>query len=849
MLRVNPASVSDQDDPKRGSKPVVYLALMAACSFLCAGCNTLPQSSAASSQAATQPTQRISIQTTLPGAAVGSRYHEVLSVSGGLPPYRFAVSQGELPPGLVLSPQTGSISGSPTQAGSFAFTVLVTGEPSGARDSGASGARESGSFGTRTYTVTIGPCVNCVTVHISPAEPSVAPGGKMQFSAMVSNSSNTAVTWSASGGVITNTGLFTVPNRTAGTVFQIVATSRADSSVQGTTTLAIASPSSGGSGSGSTPPTGADNRYCNAGDIPNFGATDGPAATPTACFQTAQDSTPSPGSVTQVFPSSNLQTAIDNATCGETLVLQAGRTYPGFSLPAKNCDAGHYITIRSSALTSGLPAEGVRATPCNAGVPSLPGRPALNCASTSNVMARIAGVAKASHIISTAAGANYYRLVGLEIADTGANGAMAGYYDLIMLASVDHIIFDRCWIHGSPLGEDVKGVEFSSSSYIAVIDSYISDIHSKVSGYGADSSAIGSVTGTGPVKIVDNFLEASGATILWGGGASSLNVTDVELRRNHVFKPFTWWERSPTYLGTLFAVKNLFENKTGVRELVEGNIFENNWAQSQKGTAILFYPKNQTGKCPECTVHDVIFRYNIVRHAVNGIGMATTYATTCEGQAGNGTGSCQYLSGPLYNLSIHDNLLEDISQPTYWPGDCCSDGFLFAITTGQPTNWPHDIAIEHNTGFPVGSGIANVTIQGAPQVIANFSFNNNLMTSGNGGFHAVLPGNAQPGCNAFKEGSGMIGALNGCMGNTWAAVGNVFANTSSPNSSKFPGAPLPASNFEAPSLDSVGFVNFNNGNRGDYQLLTSSPYRNTASDGKDPGADVNALKTAVAGIE
>ena len=205
--------------------------------------------------------------------------------------------------------------------------------------------------------------------------------------------------------------------------------------------------------------------------------------------------------------------------------------------------------------------------------------------------------------------------MGLEIADTGANGATGGYYDLIMLTDADHIIFDRCWIHGSPIGEDVKGVEFSSSSYIGVIDSYISDIHSKVLGYGADSAAIGSVTGTGPVKIVDNFLEASGENVLWGGGASATNVTDVELRRNHMFKPFTWWRLSPTYLGTLFVVKNLFENKTGVRELVEGNIFENNWAQSQKGTAILFYPRNQTGKCPECTVHDVIFRYNIVRHA------------------------------------------------------------------------------------------------------------------------------------------------------------------------------------------------------------------------------------------
>ena len=81
---------------------------------------------------------------------------------------------------------------------------------------------------------------------------------------------------------------------------------------------------------------------------------------------------------------------------------------------------------------------------------------------------------------------------------------MSGYYDLVFLQNADHVILDRCWIHGSALGEDVKGVEFEGSSYIAVIDSYVSDIHSKSSGWGADSSAIGSVTGTGPVKIVNN---------------------------------------------------------------------------------------------------------------------------------------------------------------------------------------------------------------------------------------------------------------------------------------------------------------------------------------------------------
>ena len=108
--------------------------------------------------------------------------------------------------------------------------------------------------------------------------------------------------------------------------------------------------------------------------------------------------------------------------------------------------------------------------------------------------------------------------MGLEIADTGANGPSGGFWNLVLLKNADHIIFDRCWIHGSPAGEDIKGIVFEASSYIAIVDSFISDIHSKTSANGADSSAIGSVTGIGPVKIVNNFIEAAGENVLWGGG-------------------------------------------------------------------------------------------------------------------------------------------------------------------------------------------------------------------------------------------------------------------------------------------------------------------------------------------
>ena len=320
-----------------------------------------------------------------------------------------------------------------------------------------------------------------IGVAISPSSATIVAAATYQFTATLTGTNNTAVTWSAAAGTISSTGRFTAPSVTANTNVLVTATSVVDPAANARANVTVTPASS--LPPPPPPPTGADNRYCDPGNIPNFGSDDAPAVMPTACYHTATTSTPSAGAVIQVAPGSSVSTALNSANCGDTLVLQSGQTYSGFNLPAKNCDAGHYITIRTSGYAS-LPAEGTRVTPCSAGVSSLPGRPAINCPSSRNVMALIAGVAGQSKIIGNTPGANYYRLIGLEVADTGANGAAGGYYDAILLNTSDHIVIDRCWIHGTPTGEDIKGVDFENSSYIAVIDSYISDIHSKISGYG-----------------------------------------------------------------------------------------------------------------------------------------------------------------------------------------------------------------------------------------------------------------------------------------------------------------------------------------------------------------------------
>ncbi len=229
MLRVNATLTFERGDSKQSHKLVAALSLMA-CSLFWTGCTGFSQSSVPSSQTPAQP---VSMQTVLPGASVGSSYHGVLSVGGGRPPYSFDVSRGDLPPGLVLNSLTGSISGIPTRPGNFPFTITVTSYPVGVL-----GADENSTVsGERAYTMAVAPSINSVAVQISPADPSIAAGGKIQFTAAVSNTSNTAVTWSASAGTISSSGLFTAP--ASGSTNSITVTaSSAGASANATVTVA-----------------------------------------------------------------------------------------------------------------------------------------------------------------------------------------------------------------------------------------------------------------------------------------------------------------------------------------------------------------------------------------------------------------------------------------------------------------------------------------------------------------------------------------------------------------------------------------------------------------------------------
>jgi hypothetical protein len=106
---------------------------------------------------------------------VGQGYSSQLQNSGGVAPITYALSGGALPPGLTLGP-TGLISGIPTAAGGYSFTVAVTDSCSG----GAQSVQKS-------FNMTISPA-SCAALNVITASPLANGMVGQAYSALIKGS-------------------------------------------------------------------------------------------------------------------------------------------------------------------------------------------------------------------------------------------------------------------------------------------------------------------------------------------------------------------------------------------------------------------------------------------------------------------------------------------------------------------------------------------------------------------------------------------------------------------------------------------------------------------------------------
>jgi len=87
-----------------------------------------------------------------------------------------------------------------------------------------------------------GTCGPSVPVSISPTAATVASGGTQQFTATVTGSTNTAVTWTATAGSVSSSGLFTAPIVGANTTVTVTATSQANPAQSASATVTVTAP-------------------------------------------------------------------------------------------------------------------------------------------------------------------------------------------------------------------------------------------------------------------------------------------------------------------------------------------------------------------------------------------------------------------------------------------------------------------------------------------------------------------------------------------------------------------------------------------------------------------------------
>jgi len=346
------------------------------------------------------------------------------------------------------------------------------------------------------------------------------------------------------------------------------------------------------------------------------------------------------------------------------------------------------------------------------------------------------------------------------------------------------------YIHGQSTGNNRRCVGLNGASS-ALIDSYVSDCHEA----GADAQAVGGWSGPGPFKIVNNYLEASGENVMFGGSDPLINgliPSDIEIRRNHITKPVSW-------KGGPWLVKNLFEIKNAQRVLVEGNLFENNWQDGQGGSAIVMKSVNQGGTCPWCVAKDITFRFNLIKNT--GAGFALT---------GHDIGATMIMT----RVTITDNVLSGIDVAPTFNGD--GRGFLI-------NNDPIDLVIAHNTVIdPTNMAITF----GGPttEPPTRLTFRDNIVGGGQYGVKG--------------PGLGTAAALSAFMptGGFWANVLTLApGNTSG----------YPAGTYFPSSVSAVGFVSPSSL---DYHLTSSSAYRNKGTDLLHPGADVDAVNSYTAGV-
>lgn len=589
------------------------------------------------------------------------------------------------------------------------------------------------------------------SLSLMPSSVDLPTSGAQQFTIHASWSDGidrvASVSFSVDGGSINTTGLYTAPS-SPGTYRVVV--SHTGGSLKDTTVVVVSAPVTGNG--------------------PTYIAPNLPAAFVNTSYPALT------GVSRRVNAGGNLQAALDAAQPGDEVVLANGATFTGnYTLPVKSGNG--WIVVRADNVPVGA---GQRMQPASA--TNLPKIVAPNV----------------EPAIATAPGAKRWRLVGLEVMPSSSPNI---HYGLVRLGlgnettlaqQPSEIVLDRMYVHGLPNDQLQRCVTFNGS-FLAVIDSWLSDCHGK----GFDSQGIVGWNGPGPFLIENNHIEGAGQNIMFGGAdpkIANLTPSDITIRRNHLYKPMSWANGK-------FTVKATFELKHGRRVLFEGNVLENHWADAQVGYAILLQTLSDDNTAwAWSTVSDIVIQNNVVKNSRSGINVLARVAY-----------GGPMPTNPSTRILVRNNLFENIGRDP----SSGAEGIAVQLLADL-----RDMTVLNNTFTLNGTAKTAVMFGGTPGQQRTTIVNNVFQKTDYG---------------IFGDG---VGVGNNAI-TTFASGATVKANV-------FPGQAshiYPSGNFFPSEFTSLLFASPLTGN---YSLTSANPFYQSIF-GR-VGVDNSELQAAVAGV-
>lgn len=381
----------------------------------------------------------------------------------------------------------------------------------------------------------------------------------------------------------------------------------------------------------------------------------------------------------------NLQQAVNEAVGGDVITITANSPLAtNIKLPNKAIDKDIIVqSDRASEL-----AEGQRVNPTT----------------QSELFATLESTVNAEPVIQTTSGAHHYRFIGVRI-KTRSESVFV--YDLVRFDNGSHhLVLDRSWVEGNSNQDTQRGVTLNCAD-CAVTHSHITNIRGK----GMDTQAVCGWNGTLRAQIINNYLEATGENVMFGGADSSSEAMiprNIEIRRNTIAKLMTW-------KGQGYTIKNWLEFKSCINCTVDGNLFENNWGnEGQAGAGIVITVRNQDCRAPWSTVQNGSFTNNIVRNS-NGVFNFLGKDNEAE---------------PTYLVDVNGEMLPKCRNGSY--GSVRGNAFLVANNVFDKITGPfivingfYSVTVESNTDLQTCTeGCNTATFYGEPS--QNYIHRNNV---------------------------------------------------------------------------------------------------------------------------